>query len=80
MTPLPDQNLRDRLATPTVPERDLAFSRPVLGRLGRDRRRGLGASLAWAMFIAAVAGLLAAAAYMGGEFIIELTIRAMAAG
>jgi hypothetical protein len=66
MTSPSDKDLRERLNTSVVAERDEAFTASLLGKVRRDRRRGVYAGFLWVAVLAALIGLLAAGFFMGG--------------
>jgi len=77
MTSPPDNDLQERLGAPVVAERDQAFTVDLLGKVRRDRRRGVVLTFVWAGVLAALIGLLAAGFFMGGIQAVRLAVEAI---
>jgi hypothetical protein len=77
MTDPSDEALERRLKTPAVAERDKAFTVSLLGKVRRDRRRGVLAAFLWVAGTAALVGLLGAGFYLGLAQAVRQTLSAV---
>lgn len=77
MTDPSDKALERRLKAPAVAERDAAFTISLLGKVKRDRRRGVLVAFLWVAGTTALIGLLGAGFYLGLARAVGLAIGAV---